>query len=186
QSKKNDLFNILEPFHVLRVALLVRLSLIDHLLYHLKQSSSNMRLDSNTAHIVKKCLTLLKLSADEDLFCNIVQQLVQSVHIICSSTTYDMQSMIMKKQETRKISSSFINTYLVRVFSANNLRLCQIFKYILNFIEKYHWHVYKEIDSTDLINILQSILVCFSLNTCITNQNWFRTAYGAANLLDYG
>ncbi|CAF0901849.1 unnamed protein product [Rotaria sordida] len=118
-------------------------------IYQLKQSSSKMRFDSNTMNIVKQCLTLLKFSIDENIFYNIVEELIQSKHIIFATSTSDRQLVPSEKQKIVKISNSFIDNYLKPILSTNN-------QWTFDFINpdesssaryegKYHWHVYKEV-----------------------------------------
>ncbi|CAF4371712.1 unnamed protein product [Rotaria sordida] len=89
-------------------------------IYQIKQSSSKMRFDSNTMNIVKQCLTLLKFSINENIFYNIVEELIQSKHIIFATSTSDRQLVPSEKQKIVKISNSFIDNYLKPILSTNN------------------------------------------------------------------
>ncbi|CAF4706532.1 unnamed protein product [Rotaria sp. Silwood1] len=119
QSNKQNLFNLLSPLLILHVALLIRLSLIDR------------HLPSNFPSIT------------------FIQQLIQSKHIIVTSSTLDKQLIPFEKQKITKISNSFIDIYLKPILSAKN-------QWTFDFVTpdntslaryegKYHWHVYKEV-----------------------------------------
>ncbi|CAF4294279.1 unnamed protein product [Rotaria sp. Silwood2] len=119
-------------------------------LYQLKQSSSKLKFDSNTMDIVKQCLTLLKLSTDENIFCNIVEELIQSKHIIFSSSTLNnKQSISIEKQKITKISNPFIDIYLKPILSLHNQWTFDFVtpddNSLVRYDGKYHWHVYKEV-----------------------------------------
>jgi hypothetical protein len=89
-------------------------------LYQLNQSSSKIYFDSNTIDIVKESLTLLKLSNSEDIFCNIIEQLIQSKHIIYTSTSSEKEPVLVKRQKISRISNPFIDTFLKPILSTNN------------------------------------------------------------------
>ncbi len=135
-------------------------------LYRLSQSSSEIYFDSNTTDVVEKCLALLKLSTNEDIFRDIVQQLIQSKHIIFSSSSPKTRPAVVKQMQITRISNSFIDTYLGSILSRNDeltlnfvspdntrlarykgriVNLLDIKIYFLFFIGKHHWHVYKEV-----------------------------------------
>ncbi|CAF5033149.1 unnamed protein product, partial [Rotaria sp. Silwood1] len=101
-------------------------------LYQLKQSSSKMKFDLNTMDIVKQ-----------------LEQLIQSKHIIFSTSISDRQLVSNEKQKIIKISNSFIDNYLKPIFSTNNQWTFDIIDPDDNssarYEGKYHWHVYKEV-----------------------------------------
>jgi hypothetical protein len=88
-------------------------------LYQLNQSSK-IYFDSNTVDIVNQCLNFLKLSTEENVFRDIVKQLVQSKHVTFSSSSSTEQSMVIKQQKITRISNSFIDTYLEPILSSND------------------------------------------------------------------
>jgi hypothetical protein len=93
-------------------------------LYQIHQlSSSNIHLDSKTNEIVKQSLNILNISSSENLFQNVVNQLIQSNDIIFSSSSTEKQMIITKQQHQQKvikISNPFINTYLDPILSSKN------------------------------------------------------------------
>ena len=86
-------------------------------LYKLNQSSSKICFDSNTTDIVKSCLNVLKFSTNENLFHDIIQQLIQSKHVIISSSSSKKESGLIKQQKITRISNLFIDTYLELILS---------------------------------------------------------------------
>ena len=90
-------------------------------LYQLNQSSSKKCFDSDTMDIVNACLTLLKYSPNDDIFLNIVMQLVQSNHITFStSPSNELPVLIVKRHKITRISNPFVDTYLESILSPNN------------------------------------------------------------------
>ncbi|CAM4769547.1 unnamed protein product [Rotaria magnacalcarata] len=118
-------------------------------LYQLKQSSSKIRFDSDTMNIIKQCLSLLNISMHENLFPNIVNQLIQSNHLIFSTLATDEQSVSMEKKKIAKISNSFIDTYLAPIMSKSDQWTFEFTdpddSSLARYEGKYHWHVYKEV-----------------------------------------
>ena len=88
-------------------------------IYQLSQSSSKIKFDSNTIDIITPCLTLLKLPTNENLFHDVVQQLIQSKHIIISSATFEKPLTLDNKQNITKISNRFLDIYLKSILSMN-------------------------------------------------------------------
>ena len=88
-------------------------------IYQLSQSSSKIRFDSNTIDITTPCLILLKLPTNENLFHDVVKQLIQSKHIIISSVTFEKHLTIDSKQKITKISNRFLDIYLKPILSTN-------------------------------------------------------------------
>ncbi len=93
-------------------------------LYQIYQSSSNIRLDSKTNEIVKQSLNILNISSSENIFQDIVNQLIQSNDIIFSSSSSEKQGITIKQQKTFpeiiKISNPLINTYLESIISSKD------------------------------------------------------------------
>ncbi len=89
-------------------------------LYQLNQSSSKIFFDSTTIDIVEKCLILLKLSNQETIFRDIVKELIQSKHLIFSTSSADKEVVLVKQQKMTRISNPFIDTFLKPVLSTNN------------------------------------------------------------------
>ncbi|CAF5034420.1 unnamed protein product, partial [Rotaria sp. Silwood1] len=86
-----------------------------------KQSSSKIQFDSNTMDIIKEGLSLLEISMHENLFYNIVDQLIQLNHIVFStSTASDNQPVPIENMRISKISNPFIDTYLAPTLSTNH------------------------------------------------------------------
>jgi hypothetical protein len=93
-------------------------------LYQLS-SSLNIRLDSNTYEIVSKSLSILKMSFSDDLFQNIVNQMIQLNFIDISRSELNEESpLIVEPIETHrkitKISNPFIDTLLQPILPPNN------------------------------------------------------------------
>ncbi|CAM4889645.1 unnamed protein product [Rotaria socialis] len=118
-------------------------------LYQLKESSSKIRFDSDTMNIIKQCLSLLNISMPENLFHNIVNQLIQSNHIIFSTLATDEQSVSMEKKKIAKISNAFIDTYLAPIMSKSDQWTFEFTdpddSSLARYEGNYHWHVYKEV-----------------------------------------
>ncbi|CAF1549882.1 unnamed protein product, partial [Rotaria sp. Silwood1] len=78
-----------------------------------------------------------------------LEQLIQSKHIIFSTSISDRQLVSNEKQKIIKISNSFIDNYLKPIFSTNNQWTFDIIDRDDNssarYEGKYHWHVYKEV-----------------------------------------
>ncbi|CAF1084617.1 unnamed protein product [Adineta steineri] len=117
-------------------------------LYQLNQSSK-MNFDSNTIDIVNDCLSFLKHPTDEYIFHNIIQQLIQSKHIIFSSVLSQEKLVVIKKQKITKISNTFIDIYLKPILSTIDGMTFDFINpnesHLARYEGKYHWHVYKEV-----------------------------------------
>jgi len=88
--------------------------------FTLYQLSSKIYFDSNTIDIVKECLTLLKISNNEDIFLNIVEQLIQAKHIIFSPLLSAKESVLVKQKNIARISNPFIDNFLKPILSMND------------------------------------------------------------------
>ncbi|CAF0733868.1 unnamed protein product [Adineta steineri] len=118
-------------------------------LYQLNQSSSKISFDSDTMNIIIDCLSFLKFSVDKNIFYETIEKLIQSKHLIFSSSFSTETDVGSKSQEIARISNRFIDTYLQPIISNPE-------KLTFNFVDpknvqlaryegKYHWHVYKEV-----------------------------------------
>ncbi|CAF0753138.1 unnamed protein product [Rotaria sordida] len=122
-------------------------------LYRLSSSSSNIRFDSKTYEIVRESLSILNIPFSDDLFQNVVNQMIQLNVVDFSRSTFEQSSIIVKRIETHrkitKISNRFINTLLQPIFSSNNT---STFEWVTpndipatRYEGRHHWHVYKEV-----------------------------------------
>ncbi len=84
-------------------------------LYQIQQSST-VRLDSKTNEIIKQSLHLLNIPSSENIFQDLVNQLIQSNDLSFSSSSPKTQLPVMEQQRNRKqvirISNPFIDAYL--------------------------------------------------------------------------
>jgi hypothetical protein len=84
------------------------------------QSTSTIRIDSQTNHIVQRCLSNLNLDYHETYFVDIVKQLIQSNHIVFSTMT-NKQSMVnnAQRQQVIRISNPLTNVYLKSILPSS-------------------------------------------------------------------
>jgi hypothetical protein len=98
--------------------------LLTFTLSQIQQSSSNIRLDTKTYEIVKQSLSILNIPSNENIFQNIMNQLIQSKDIIFSSSSPKKQEATTKQQQIPqkiiKISNPFTNTYLEPILSSKD------------------------------------------------------------------
>ncbi|UJR27241.1 hypothetical protein I4U23_008536 [Adineta vaga] len=87
-------------------------------LYQIAQSST-LRLDSRTNHILKQCLEILNIQFHDNMFKDIVDQLVQSNHISFSENSSE-NKINVRRQKVIRISNPFVDTYLKPILSSNN------------------------------------------------------------------
>ncbi|UJR12134.1 hypothetical protein I4U23_016311 [Adineta vaga] len=118
-------------------------------IYQIHQSTSNLHFDSETWEIMSKSLEMFKISSDENLFHDLIKQMIQSNDITIASTSIEQENEIRNKPKLTRISNSFIDKYLEPVISSSN-------QYLFEFVEpndmqttpyqgRHHWHNYKEV-----------------------------------------
>ncbi|UJR11193.1 hypothetical protein I4U23_015374 [Adineta vaga] len=118
-------------------------------LYQLNQLLSKASFDSDTMSIVNDGLSFLNLSTSKNTFYQTVEMLIQSKHVIISSSSMNETSTTIKTQQITQITNPFIDTYLKPIISNAD-------KMMFNFVDpkdicvtryegKYHWHAYKEV-----------------------------------------
>jgi hypothetical protein len=92
-------------------------------IYHIHQSSSSIRLDSTTLDIVKQSLIVLNRQPSENIFGDVIKQMIETKDIIFpSSSTEEQYTMVneeRKRQKIARISNAFIDTYLQPILPSN-------------------------------------------------------------------
>jgi hypothetical protein len=91
-------------------------------IYHIHQSSSNIRLDSITLDIVKQSLIVLNRQPSENIFGDAIKQMIETKDIIFPSSSTEEQHTIVnvERQKIARISNAFIDTYLQPILPSNN------------------------------------------------------------------
>ncbi|CAF3527387.1 unnamed protein product [Rotaria sordida] len=120
-------------------------------LYQIYQSSK-ISLDSKTYVIVKQSLDLLNIPSNENIFQDIVKELIHSNDIFFSSLLSTNQSTIIQQQNRQKIvriSNPFVDAYLKPIFSSNDTLTFDMIRpddnYIIQYKDKHYWQTYKEV-----------------------------------------
>ena len=113
-------------------------------------SSSNLRLDSKTDEILKQSLQLLNMPASENLFQDLIKQLIETKDIVFSTSAPENQSATIKQQKTViQISNPLINTYLEPILSAKDSVRLELIDpdedQIIQHKNKPIWDTYKEV-----------------------------------------
>ncbi|CAF4111338.1 unnamed protein product [Adineta steineri] len=123
-------------------------------IYQINKSTSELRFDSETSELVTQCLKILKISPNEKLFYNSIQQMTQSNDIIFSSALIEQQQTMITDEiynypKIARISNPFIDTYLEPILSLNNKSLFELVEpndtQTARYEGRYHWHIYKEV-----------------------------------------
>jgi len=113
--------------------------------------SSNIRFDSMTLNIIKESLNILNIPFEENLYDNVVKQLIASEDITFSSCPMQQPpTLLRQKQNITKISNTFIDTYLQPILSSNDVQsriqwISPDESHGIQYEGKHHWHRYMEV-----------------------------------------
>ena len=106
----------------LKIADLFDGRLFSFTLHHIHQSQSNIQLDSQTRTMVERSLTATKQPTGENLFRDIVNQMVQSKDIAFSTATPATPAAVSQKRPNIvKISNPFVDTYLKPILTSKTV-----------------------------------------------------------------
>ena len=110
--------------------------------------STNIRFDCKTNELVRECLQILNIPSNDNLFQQIIQQLIESKDIIFSSSTNESQTPTNKqKQRIIQISNPLMNTYLEPILRSKDTPSYELInpdeKQIL--FHRQIWDTYKDV-----------------------------------------
>ncbi|CAF2850851.1 unnamed protein product [Rotaria sp. Silwood2] len=119
---------------------------------HQIYQSSKISLDSKTYTIVKQSLDALNIPSNENIFQDIVKELIQSNDIIFSSSLSEKQLTTIEQQNRQKIiriSNPFVDAYLKPIFSSNDTLTFDLINpndnQVIQYKGKHYWRTYKEV-----------------------------------------
>ncbi|CAF1179344.1 unnamed protein product [Adineta steineri] len=116
-------------------------------LEQIHRSVSSIHFDSDTLETVQKCLDILKIPWNENLFQNLIHRMVETGDISFSSVVCEQQRQTC--QQIAKISNDFIDTYLKPIYSLRNQGIFELVEpnniQVPRYEGRHHWHVYKEV-----------------------------------------
>ncbi|CAF1367167.1 unnamed protein product [Adineta steineri] len=116
-------------------------------LEQIHQSVSNIHFDSETFEIVQKCLDILQIPWNENLFQNLVHRMIETNDISFSLIVCEQQRQTY--QQIAKISNDFIDTYLKPIYSLRDRGTFELVEpnniQVPRYEGRHHWHVYKEV-----------------------------------------
>lgn len=118
-------------------------------LYQIHRSSSNIRFDSTTIEIIKQSLTVLNIPFNENLFSDVLNEMMESKDIIIASSPWSSDERSNQRQKITKISNRFIDKYLKPILSPENQSRIEWIdpngSDAPQYSGRYHWHVYREV-----------------------------------------
>ncbi|CAF1166012.1 unnamed protein product [Adineta steineri] len=112
--------------------------------------SSNIRLDSKTNDIVTQSLKILNISSNENLFQDIIKQLIELNHITFSaSTEKQLTTTTTTQQKIIRISNPLVDAFIKPILSPSNKVQLDFVnpdgRQLIQYKDKCYWQTYKEV-----------------------------------------